>query len=387
VRGALWRVTLVGWSAVVFGTLLLHAIRPLPGHDAREWAAGLLAFPVASALLLLRRPHNRIGQLLGVVSAAAGGIFLSMWMIVVHPRPWSDTFDALVSPLAIVHFWAVISLLYLFPTGRPADRVSRRLFVAFTAWAGVMVVWTPFAPGPLSVFNDRPNPLALGPDWLAQVHDAAFFGLVVGVVGGLVAVRRRRRLAGPVERAQLKWFTSAATLMVVLVFVIGFVPEGGAGGWVDSGGIVIAMAAFWSLPAAIVTAVLRYRLYDIDRLVSRGVTYGAVLAMLGGVYALAVFLLSSLLPRSGDLAVAGSTLAAAALFDPLRRRVQRTVSRRFDRTRYDAEAEMRRFVEHLRNEVDLDGLTGGLVDVVASTMHPASVKVWVPPRAPASGQR
>jgi hypothetical protein len=104
--------------------------------------------------------------------------------------------------------------------------------------------------------------------------------------------------------------------------------------------------------------------YEIDRLVSRSVTYGTVLAVLAGGYALAVYLLSSLLPRSGDLAVAASTLGVAARFDRLRRRVQRGVDRRFDCPRYDTGRELGRFVEHLRHEVDLDGLTGGLLAVV-----------------------
>jgi small-conductance mechanosensitive channel len=382
-RHAVVRAAILGWSTVVFVTLVLNALLPLAGHEqVRPWAAGLLAFPVASALLLLRRPTNPVGLLLGTVSTAAGGIFISLWVIVTRPGPWTDELEALSSPFVLVHFWAIIALLFVFPTGSPPDRPSRRAFAVFTWWLVAMVPLTIVRPGPLDV-SGTANPLAVGPSWLAEVQQVGLFGLLLGVVAGVATVWRRRRAAGPVERAQLKWFTSGAGLILVVILFIAVVPES-----VDDAplprllGYLLVLGAFWGLPAAIVAAVLQYRLYDIDRLVSRTVTYGAVVAIVLGVYAGTVVVLSSVLPAQGDLAVAASTLAAAALFDPARRRVQRSVDRRFDRPRYDAVREVERFVAHLRDEVHLDGLTLDLRAIVTTTMQPATVHVWFSPPVP-----
>jgi hypothetical protein len=133
----------------------------------------------------------------------------------------------------------------------------------------------------------------------------------------------------------------------------------------------------WALPAAITVAILRYRLYEIDRLVSRTVSYAVVIGMLVAVYAGGVFLLRSLLPVEGDLAVAASTLAVAALFNPLRRRVQKRVDRRFNRPRYDAEREVERFAGRMRTDLDLDDVTGDLLGVVTMTVQPAAATVWI----------
>jgi hypothetical protein len=389
-RHAVVRAAILGWSAAVFVTLVLNALVPLAGHEqVRPWAAGLLAFPVASALLLLRRPTNPVGLLLGAVSTAAGGIFISLWLIVTRPGPWTDELEALSSPFVIVHFWAIIALLFVFPTGRPPDQPSRRAFVVFTWWLAVIVPLTIVRPGPLDV-TEATNPLAVGPAWLAGVQQAGLFGLLLGVVAGVATVWRRRRAAGPVERAQLKWFTTAAGLILVVIVFIAVVPES-----VDEAplprllGFALVLGAFWGLPAAIVAAVLQYRLYDIDRLVSRTVTYGTVVAIVLAAYGGTVVVLSSVLPARSDVAVAASTLAAAALFDPVRRRVQRSVDRRFDRPRYDAAREVERFVAHLRDEVHLDGLTADLRAVVTTTMGPAAVHVWIGPPVldPAAAER
>lgn len=128
---------------------------------------------------------------------------------------------------------------------------------------------------------------------------------------------------------------------------------------------------------AIAVAITRYRLYDIDRLISRTVTYALVVGVLAAVYAAGIFLLRSLLPLQGDLAVAASTLAVAAFFNPLRRQVQYRVDRRFNRARYDAQQEVDRFAGRLRNDLDLDGLMADWVGVVTRTMQPEGASVWI----------
>jgi hypothetical protein len=131
------------------------------------------------------------------------------------------------------------------------------------------------------------------------------------------------------------------------------------------------------IPVAIGVAILRYRLYAIDRLVSRTVSYGLVIGLSAMVYVGAVFLLRAVLPGESDLAVAGSTLAVAAMFNPARRRLQDTVDRRFNRGRYDAEQVVASFAARLRNQVELGSLTGGLTGVVTRTVQPASASVWI----------
>jgi hypothetical protein len=138
--------------------------------------------------------------------------------------------------------------------------------------------------------------------------------------------------------------------------------------------ISVSMTA---IPVAATLAILRYRLFEIDRIISRTVSYAIVIVLLASVYFLGLTALTGLLDTNSPLAVAGSTLAAAALFNPLRRRVQRGVDHRFNRTRYDAERVMIGFTGSLRDEVDPDSVVAGWVSVVNDTMHPASTGVWV----------
>jgi hypothetical protein len=186
----------------------------------------------------------------------------------------------------------------------------------------------------------------------------------------------RYRRAKTVERLQLKWFLLAcfsfvAALISELVLeLLGIVdPPIVISVWID-----VSMLA---IPIAATLAILRYRLFEIDRIISRTVSYAIVIVLLAMVYAVGLTALTSLLDTNSPLAVAGSTLAAAALFNPLRRRVQRGVDHRFNRTRYDAERVMDGFTGTLRDEVDPDWVVTGWVSVVNDTMHPASAGVWV----------
>jgi hypothetical protein len=204
----------------------------------------------------------------------------------------------------------------------------------------------------------------------------AMFFLVVAATSSLVL---RFRRAGHVERRQLTWFMYAAVLNGVLIVLdpLGLMPDGLAGTALNSAGFLL-------LPVAVGVAVLRYRLYEIDRIVSRSVSYGLLSAGLIALYLLVVTLLRPLLePLTGSsaLAVAASTLAVAAVFNPARRRLQAVVDRRFDRARYDAAQAVDAFAARLRDQVDLDEITASLRDTVAATVAPGRVGVWL--RAPA----
>lgn len=372
----------VVWATTVVGVLLLNVAFPLPGQEeSRPWAAGFMAFPVAGALVLVRRPGNRIGLVLSVIGACAGAIFVGTWAALTYMHePWSPYVEALLTAAIVVQFWGLLSLLYLFPSGSPATRGAGWAFRAVSCWIGIMLVVGVVRPGPLDL-SGRDNPLGLGPPLLRPVFEHGVIVLGIGVLLGVGALVGRFRRVGTVERAQLKWFVSASALVVLLVGLITFVPQAQqADPLLGALEFAVVVAGYWALPTAIVMAMLRYRLYDIDRLISRTITYTIVVGLLTVVYAGGVFVLPGLLKLQGDLTVAASTLAAAALFNPLRRRVWDMVNRRFNRPRYDSEREVERFGARLRGELDLDGLTTALVNIAVKTLQPSAANVWIMPR-------
>jgi hypothetical protein len=201
----------------------------------------------------------------------------------------------------------------------------------------------------------------------------AFTTLAVAVCAGSLVVRFRR--AHGIERQQLRWVALAAALLVVaagaaLVGLAVGAPE-----------VVTWAISAWvaGLPLAIGAAVLRYRLYDLDRIISRTVAYGLLTVLLGLGYAAVVLGLGRLLPQGSSLAVAGATLAVAALFGPARRRIQQVVDRRFNRRRHDAAETIQAFSTHLRDQLDLDTLRVELLAVVDQTMQPTQASLWLRP--------
>jgi hypothetical protein len=200
-----------------------------------------------------------------------------------------------------------------------------------------------------------------------------------GVVVAAASLVVRFRGARGTERQQLRWVAWAALLVVLGgVLVLGGMVVGAtaAVSWAAAGLLAI-------LPVAIGAAILRYRLYDLDRIISRTLAYGLLTLLLGGGYAVVVLGLGELLGRDSSLVVAAATLAVAAAFQPARRRIQRTVDRRFNRRRYDAAKTIEAFSARLREEIDLDTLTGELLAVVDQTMEPTTVSLWLGP----SGKR
>jgi hypothetical protein len=203
-------------------------------------------------------------------------------------------------------------------------------------------------------------------------------GSDLAVVGSLVL--RFRRSRGD-ERQQLKWLTYVLAVDVVMLPVLGRAAEQ----WAPLlGELVVFPVAMSLIPIAIGVAVLKYRLYDIDRVINRTLVYGLLTVLLGAVYAAGIFAVGRLLdPADGqsDLAVAASTLAVAALFQPARRRIQAVVDRHFNRRRYDAARTIEAFSRRLRDEVELDTLSAELLAVVDQTMQPTAVSLWLQPAA------
>ncbi len=315
-----------------------------------------LAFTTVGALLAAKRPENAIGWIfLGCGTAivlnsvalgyaqggidgstvdrpgAVGAAWLSQWI-------WSPAVGVLAC-----------FLLLLFPTGHLLSR--RWLIVAWLAAAATAIdaAGRALAPGPLQDFPGIENPLGIGRvggtfDTLVKQQAGSILILLVSAAS-LVSLALRFHRARSVEREQLKWFLMAAALLC-LGFVVLAVTNGGSIGW------IVWLAGILALPIATAIAILRYRLYDIDRLISRTLSYALLTGLLVGVFVGLVLLTTRVLPFSSPVGVAASTLAAAALFSPLRERLQRLVDRRFNRARYDAEATVAAFGARLRDAVD-----------------------------------
>jgi hypothetical protein len=291
-------------------------------------------------------------------------------------------------------------LLLLFPDGRLVS--ARWRIVAWAAAADLagLSAWLAFAPGPLGAagLETVPNPLGIQwPGASSRLLEAiarqalelliALSALLILLSAASMVVRFRR--ARGVERQQLKWFTYVP-LVAVLVWLVSSVPALMSG----PPTVVVVLRVYVvgaiisvGIPLAIGIAVLRYRLYDIDRLINRTLVYGLLTALLVAVYAAGVFVLGQLLNPVGghsELAVAASTLAVAALFQPARRRVQAGVDRRFNRRRYDATKSVAAFSTRLRDEIDLDTLSAELLNVVDQTMEPTRASLWLRPSAPGS---
>jgi succinate dehydrogenase/fumarate reductase cytochrome b subunit len=376
----------LAWGALATAAILFGVLVAISENgSAWVWPVGLLPFPLAGALILVQRPGNLVGTVMASIGAAAGAIFAGEWTVITwYHQPWSPYLEALVTPAVAVTFWGLIALLFVFPTGHPLPGWPRRVFRATTiALLGVIPILFILQPGPLAISGDlegvglRDNPLGFGPPWFADLIEAAFVWCVVlpGIVGLIALVRRFRRSHG-VERAQLKLFVFGGMAFLGLLVIISPLgpPEDSPYEFILA---IPVITGFWALPAAMVAAVLRYRLFEIDRLVSRTVSYVVTIAVLGGIYVGLAVGLRELLPVEGDLPVAISTLVVALAFLPLARRVQRTVDRKFFRTRYDAGVVVARVAEELRRSLDLAEVTERTEAVVTEVFAPETVSIWV----------
>lgn len=370
------------WAGVVVAILLLHVFWPRPGQGSfyAAWPLGLMPFPVAAALILARRPGNGVGRDLFVVGLGAFVIFFTWWLtFAIYDSPLSPVIEALGNSGVLLSFGAIGVLFHLFPTGQPIG--PRHRWVVRVLWVsiGLVSIGSMFDTLPVS---GRENPLAVIPAGLLDSLELAVIPILLALVlAGLGVLVHRWGRADLVERLQLRWFLSAS--VVALITFAAFISplsqiDTSANPLVELlSGVVIVLLMFWSIPMAITIAVLRYRLFEIDRLVSRAATYVIVIVVLVAVYAGAVVGIQAVLPASSALAVAASTLAVAALFNPLRRRVQRQVERRFNRARYDSQQEVDDLARRLRDAHDMGEITSEAVDLVTGTMQPAALGVWV----------
>jgi hypothetical protein len=386
---------LVAATATVFGFLDDGTRLPPPDSGEITWSGSLsfaimlAAFAALGAVLASRRPANPIGWILCIspVCLAFTELARNWYVHALIAEPGS-------LPLATALMWAanwawipgfmplLTLLLLLFPDGRaPSPRWRPVGWLAVAAMA-LLVVGYAFAPGPLEDYPRVDNPIAIGGaagDALGVFQGVGFPFFALAAIGSMASLVVRFRRSHGVERQQLKWMAAAAALVVAAWLVNAFFDQ-----VLGEDISLILPLALLALPAAATTAILRYRLYDLGLVVNRTLVYGALTATLAGAYIGSVLLLQLALdPLTSDsgLAIAGSTLAVAALFRPARRRIQELVDRRFYRRRYDAARTVEGFSARLRDEVELDALSGELRAVVSETVQPAHVSLWLRPEA------
>ncbi len=346
--------------------------------NAAVVVAFIVAFATVGALLAWKRPGNPIGWLLSATGLAyavgAFGLLLAYFPRTLIVTNW-------LSWIWFLGLGLCVFVVLLFPTGNlPSRRWRPVAWAAGTGLAG-WVLGNAFAPTIISASPATPNPVGLiGPAGEIFKIMAAGGALLIAATGlaAVLSLAFRYRRARTAERAQLKWLVYAAALIVVAALA-GALAERivGPGNAANNLQNAVLSGAVGLVPVAIGIAILRYRLYDIDRVISRTLAYAIVTGLLAGIYAGLVLLATRVLRFSSPVAIAAATLAAAALFSPMRRRVQRMVDRRFNRARYDAETTVAEFAARLKDAVDLDAVQADLTSAVQQTLEPAHVSVWI----------
>jgi hypothetical protein len=352
-----------------------------------------VVFAIVAALIVSRQPRNTIGWLLMVPV----GLYVVGGPLVTYIESLAPSSPEPTVPLLLMVWFnnwnwllLIIPLLLiplLFPSGRPPTPRWRWVGVVVIIWATLFVLLASLVKkisagtkpnlvfdNPIGVLSDDTAGLLLGV-WIA--------GLLALVVACAVALFVRYRRANETEREQIKWLLNASAVFLV-VYVSGFVS--GLGGTASLGGYIWGIffgLSVTTLPAAIGIAILHYRLYEIDIVINRTLVYGSLTAMLVGVYLGSVvsmqyaFHALTSQPEQPQLAIVVSTLVIAALFNPLRRRIQGFIDRRFYRRKYNARKTLEAFSARLRDETDLGALSDDLVRVVRETMQPAHVSLWL----------
>lgn len=387
-----WLMLVVG-GVFLLGVIVMAIVRrdvPIPEIRGSEpWysgvfnAIGTLSLLATGGYLALRMPRNNLAWLMLL---AGFGYAMHLFAIgytyvnyLVTSLPLTDLMFIL-APVGLSLLLPTIPMIVLlFPSGRlpsPRWRFAYGIWLFFIimiggfSWLSEFGKWVPFE-----------NPLAVGgsiDQVLSGLGTVAWFGFLgLLVLATLSAITRGVGSDGQ-ERQQFKW------LVVAAIFIFFSMLGPGSGSWTGVWNYVVNMLAVTAIPLAIAVAVARYRLWDLDLIIRRTTQYALLTGILALVYFGSVIVLQRLItPLTGDStpAIVLSTLLIAALFLPLRRRIQDTIDHRFFRRKYDAEQVMERFAATARDETDLDALTAELVRVIQETMQPEHVSVWLKPTA------
>jgi hypothetical protein len=403
--------SLTGLYAAMFVAVVALTFLSLPAEAARPSRivgdfllfVPFTAFPIVGALIASRRPRNPIGWI-----CLADGL---LWMLIIlseaygsygFANPGSLPFPVTINALLYAWLWVPAVgllgtfLLLLFPDGRLPSRKWRPLALLSGAVIVLVSVLTFLIPGPLEGLGEARNPFGLeGQPWVVAAGWIVLPLLPLCMLASAASLVVRFRHSSSEVRQQIKWIAFAATFMglvyltimssSVIVWLISPEAPSDLGEQSLWGALLenVMLISFASIPTAIGFAVLQYRLYDIDLIINRTLVYGSLTLMLGLLYFGGVTATQAILQAlTGQkdlpqIAVVASTLVIAALFNPLRRRVQVFIDQRFYRRKYDAARTLEDFSTQLRDETDLEGLRGELVSVVRATMQPEHVSLWL----------
>jgi hypothetical protein len=391
-----WSLWAASGVVLVLAVVLSIQVETVP--FSLSFGAVLAAFATVGAVVAARHPRNAVGWL-----CLAVGLLGSLNALAVPYAAYAFVTRPGSLPGGLVMAWLSLWLSYvwgltftflplLFPTGRPPTPRWRPV-----AWAAALVlvatcVVAAITPGPMDEQQRWPrNPLGFesAAAALQGADQSLTLCLVVVMVLCAASLLVRFRRAQGIERQQLKWFSYAIALFA-LVYVVYLLTTLLWGAWIsNTASDVVFGIGYGLIPVSAGIAILRYRLYDIDRIINRSLVYGLLTALLGGIYIGVILLCGQLFGGITDdppnWAIAGATLAVAALFQPARRRVQRLVDRRFNRRRYDAGRTIEAFSVRLRDQVDLNTLTTDLLGVVDQTVEPTTSSLWL--RPPATRER
>jgi hypothetical protein len=389
-----WSLWALSLALTALALLLLALNLSQPGTHIFDWWFGntLIVIDVTvGAIVASRRPENPIGWLL-LLSGLAISLnhFSAQYAIyALLAQPGSLPADGALAWIAswLLPIYAGLQVFYLllFPTGRLPSRRWRPLAWLTVAYILVGVSLSAFTPGAyLGSLGPIRNPLGI--EGFTNVYRALLYTMtpLLYVTVAFSLLLRLRRAVG-VERQQLKWFAYSAAIFAIGIVLINIPFAIETPSWFELVGEAIFTAAGTAIAISIGIAILRYRLYEIDFLINRTLVYGSLTVMLalvyfGGVAATeALFRVLTGQEHQPQLAVVISTLVIAALFNPLRRRIQAFIDRRFYRRKYDAAKTMAQFSSKLRDETDLEALREDLVGVLRETMQPAHVSLWLRP--------
>jgi hypothetical protein len=357
------------------------------------WAENVLfavGYAIVGAVIASRSsPQNPIGWLFCAIGLSFGVIHFSaeysIYALLVRPRPLAGGEAAawILTWGWVLAVGLIVFLALLFPDGRLPSRRWR-----WFAWLSLLLmfmgaVWGAFTPGLIQGLGRINNPL--GVEGLPNVWRLTQTLMLTLIFVSAASLFVRLRRARGAERQQIKWFTYSAVVGSSAALLTYPVSEAIGSLWLKRVGYVVMQVALIGMPISMGIAILRYRLYNIDLLINRTLVYGALTALLIGVYfggvtaTQAIFRVFTGQEEQPQLTIVVSTLVIAALFNPLRRRIQAFIDRRFYRRKYDARKTLEAFSAKLRDETDLDALSDDLVGVVRETMQPAHVSLWLRP--------
>src|SRR5215207_883253 len=397
-----WGLCALSLALTALSCLLLILNLSHPNtHLYEPWLDNTLTavfYPTVGALVASRRPENPVGWLLCLYGLAISISYscaeYAIYALLAEPNSQSagEAMAWIVSWVLPIIIGLSAFLYLLFPTGRLPSRRWR-----WVAWlTGVLVlagvITSAFYSGALmGVLGPIQNPL--GVEGFTSIYKALLYILSTVALGAVVlSVFMRLRRAIGVERQQIKWFAYAAAGNVIttgLAYLIPIVVDTPL--WFERMGFALVIAFIPAVPITIGIAILRYRLYDIDIIINRTLVYGSLTAMLIALYFVGIVVLQRvfvfLTSEKSTLAVVASTLLIAALFNPLRRRIQSFIDRRFYRRKFDVAKTLKGFSAQLRDETDLDALSDDLVGVVREAMQPAHVSLWLRPETASKGEQ